>query len=308
MRYRIIVNPVAGRGASLKAVPQVKALLNRQGLPFDVVVTERPWHAAQLAQDAVAQGFDVVVAMGGDGTANEVINGLMRTAEQGPLQSALGVLCVGRGNDFAFGAGIPRDLEEGCRILAQGKKRRIDVGRVTVDDSSESRYFGNGIGIGFDTVVGFEAAKMKHLQGFLSYLVAALKTLFFLFRALKIQIDCDGKAWDQSSLMVSVMNGRRMGGGFLMAPEAESDDGLLDFCIAGVAGRMRLLFLMTRFMKGTQGKSKIITTGRTVRISITALEGTLPAHADGETLCTEGRKLDVELLKNRLDVICPSAE
>ena len=308
MKYKIIVNPIAGREAAIKAVPQVKTLLNQYGLHFDIAVTERPWHAAQLAQEAVLKGFDVVVAMGGDGTANEVINGLMQAGEKGPLKSALGVLCVGRGNDFAFGAGIPRDLKEGCRILAEGKRRRIDVGRVTVDGSSESRYFGNGIGIGFDTVVGFEAAKMKHLRGFLSYLVAALKTLFFLFRALKIQIACEGDAWDQLSLMVSIMNGRRMGGGFLMAPEAEPDDGLLDLCIVGVAGRIRLLFLMTRFMKGTQAKSKIVSTDRSVRISITALEGALPAHADGETLCTEGRKLDVELLTSRLDVVCPSAE
>ena len=291
-------------GTAMHSVPKVKELLSKYKLHYDMAFTERPWHASELAEETARSGYDAAIAMGGDGTVNEVINGLMQVRKKHDHRCALGVLCVGRGNDFAFGAGIPQDLEEGCRILAQGQKRNIDVGHVIVDGSSRGRYFGNGIGIGFDAVVGFEAAKMEHLHGFLSYLIAALKTLFLNFRAPSVQIECDDRNWTQSSLLISVMNGRRMGGGFMMAPQAEPDDGRLDLCIGGTAGRLHLLYLMTCFLKGTQNKSKLITTGRTRSITVKAIEGVLPAHADGETLCTEGRELKVELLPQQLEIIC----
>jgi YegS/Rv2252/BmrU family lipid kinase len=303
---RIIVNPVAGLGKSIQSVPGVKAMLTELGLRFDVVVTEHPGHAAELAKQAAAKGFDAVVAMGGDGTANEVINGLMEAKADGRPSCAMGVLCVGRGNDFAFGVGIPQNLKEGCRVLVEGFKRTIDIGRVTVDESAPERFFGNGIGIGFDTVVGFEAAKHKRLRGFLSYLVAALKTLFFLFQPPVVRIACDGEEWSQPALMVSVMNGQRMGGGFMMAPDGVSDDGKLNVCVAGVAGRFRLLMLMLKFMNGTQARSNLVKTARASSVSIEAQAGELPAHADGETLCEAGKKLDVELLAGQLDVITAS--
>ena len=129
-RYKIIVNPVAGRGAGDRAISQIERVLSGYGLDFDLVRTERPWHAADLAQEAVAAGYESVVAVGGDGTANEVLNGLMRAKQAGAGTCALGMLCVGRGNDFAYGVGIPLDLEVGCQALAQGQRRTIDVGRV----------------------------------------------------------------------------------------------------------------------------------------------------------------------------------
>lgn len=304
-RYKIIVNPAAGRGAAGKAVPRMERLLEKADLDFDVVETEGPWHAAELALKAVDMGDDVVVAMGGDGTANEVLNGLMQAKEAGKGSCTMGVLCVGRGNDFAYGVGIPTDLEEGCRILTQGSRRTIDVGWVVGDGVPRGRYFGNGIGIGFDAVVGFEAAKMKRLHGFLCYAVSALKTLFLYYKAPLVQIEYNGKTMIQFSLMISVMNGQRMGGGFKMAAHARPDDGQLDLCIAGVASRLRILGLMFHFMRGTQAGKKPIKTDRTARITVTALEGSLPAHADGETLCVEGHRLELELLAEQMDIICP---
>ncbi len=114
--YKIIVNPVAGRGAGERAIPQIEGVLSEYGLDFDLVRTEAPWHAANLAQEAVAAGYDGVVAVGGDGTANEVLNGLMRAKQAGAGTCPMGILCVGRGNDFAYGMGIPTDLETGCQV------------------------------------------------------------------------------------------------------------------------------------------------------------------------------------------------
>ncbi len=104
--------------------------------------------------------------------------------------------------------------------------------------------------------------------------------------------------------MTSIMNGRRMGGTFLMAPQAEVDDGLLDLCIASHASRARILALIPHFMKGTQATQPEIRTARTRHVVVTAVKGTLPAHADGETLCTAGQQLEVELLPQGIEILC----
>ena len=302
-RYKVIVNPISGRGAGEQAVPLIEQYLRGYGLNFDLVRTERPWHAAELAQQACADGYDVIVAVGGDGTANEVLNGLMLAKQAGQDGVAMGVLCVGRGNDFAFGAGVPRDLEAGCRTLAQDHRRVIDIGRVVGGLYPQGRYFGNGVGIGFDAVVGFVAQKQKRLTGFASYIVAALKTIFLYYRAPRVRIEYDEQTLTQSSLLVSIMNGRRLGGGFMMAPYAKPDDGLFDLCIARQVSRARIFALIPRVMKGTQATHPAFTTGRARRVVVTALEGVLPAHGDGETLCTDAQQLTLEVWPRQLELI-----
>lgn len=302
-RYKIIVNPIAGRGGGVRAAPQIEALLRGYGLDFDLVRTRRPWHAADLAREAVGHGYGCVVAVGGDGTSNEVLNGLMRAKQEGAGTCAMGMLCVGRGNDFAYGVGIPQDLDTACHVLAEGHRRWIDVGWVAGGLFPEGRFFGNGVGIGFDAVVGFEAVKMTWLHGFASYLVAVLKTVFLYYSAPLTSIEYDGQTITQPSLMISIMNGRRMGGGFMMAPESEPDDGLFDLCIAREVSRTRIFGLIPHFLRGTQTSQEPIRTGRASRVVVTALDGALPAHADGETLCTEGQRLEFTALPRQIEVI-----
>ena len=309
-RYKIIVNPTANRGGGERAIPTIKSLLSKNGLDYDLVCTERPWHAADLAEEAAAAGYGCVVAAGGDGTSNEVLNGLMRAKQAGAGASALGVLCIGRGNDLAYGMGIPADLEVGCQGLANGQRRLIDVGRVAGGLYPDGRYFGNGVGIGFDAVVGFQAARITWLSGFPLYLLAALKTLFLYYRAPLVTIEHDscGEKITQPSLMISVMNGRRMGGGFMMAPQGQPDDGLFDLCIARQVSRARVLGLIPHFMRGTQSTQEPIRTERARQVVVTAIEGVLPAHADGETLCVDGRRLELELLPRQIEVITAGQE
>jgi diacylglycerol kinase (ATP) len=307
-RYRLIVNPAAGGGTADRAVPSIERMLREHGVTYDLVHTERPWHAAELARQAVGDGYAVVVAVGGDGTSNEVLNGLMQAKQAEEGSAAMGVLCVGRGNDFAFGAGVPPTLAVGCRVLSEDHRRIIDIGHVGGASLPEGRYFGNGAGIGFDTVVGLEAAKLKHLRGFPGYLVAALKTIFLYYRAPLTRIEFGEQTIEQKSLMISIMNGRRLGGGFMTAPDAEIDDGLFDLCIAGQVSRLGILALIPRFMNGTQASRPSVAMGRTKRITVTAIEGVLPAHVDGETLCTEGTELTMEILPRQIEVICRPPE
>ncbi len=307
-RYKIIVNPTSGRGVGGESVPALEEGLKQGGLSFDLVRTERPWHAAELAREAAGAGYEVVVAVGGDGTANEVLNGLMLAREANPrLRPVMGVVSVGRGNDFAFGVGVERGVAAGLAALRADRRVPMDVGRVSGGLFPQGRYFGNGVGIGFDAVVGFEAVKLKRLTGFPSYIVAALRTIFLYFHAPQVRVETDSGPLELSALMVSIMNGRRMGGGFMMAPSATIDDGLFDLCIARQVSKAGIFALIPRFMNGTQGSHPAILTARTQRITVTALEGVLPAHADGETLSTEGTRLVVEIVPHPIDIITSPA-
>jgi YegS/Rv2252/BmrU family lipid kinase len=309
MKYFVIVNPISGRGNGEKSIPVIEKELNNAKLDFELRRTEGPWDAAELAQKAAKDGYDVVVACGGDGTVNEVVNGLMLAKADGADHTALGVIGVGRGNDFAFSMGVPDSLEDSCQALANNLRRTIDIGHVTGDlypkgFFPDGRYFGNGLGVGFDAVVGFEALKMKRLHGFINYVVAAIKTIFLYFNAPTVRLVMDDKEETLPSLMVSVMNGRRAGGGFMMAPEASSDDGLFDLCIAEEVSRPQMFPLITRFMAGTQAEHDAIRTDRTRKITVTALnEDVLPAHVDGETLSIEAKELTAKILPQQLDLI-----
>ncbi|NPV75242.1 MAG: diacylglycerol kinase family lipid kinase [Anaerolineae bacterium] len=306
-RYRIITNPIAGKGRALTQIPLIEEELNKYNLDYEIVLTRYPWHAAELAQEAISEGWDVVVAAGGDGTANEVLNGLMLAREYGANHTCMGLLPIGRGNDFGFSMGIPADTPSACRLLAQGKYRLIDVGHIRGGLYPNGRYFGNGVGIGFDAVVGFIAAKSR-LTGFLTYLVAALKTIALYYNAPKIELKLDDKTITDNFLMVSIMNGRRMGGGFMMAPNSEKDDGKFDLCLAYQMNRAQMLRTIPTFFNGTQYSQKNIGGENSSLVEIRAIEGYLPVHADGETICTEGDELSVKIVSRQIALICEYPE
>jgi diacylglycerol kinase (ATP) len=305
MKYYIIVNPLSGRGLGEKSVESIEKWMRAYNMDYTLVRTERPWHAADLAHKAACDRYKVVVSASGDGTLNETLNGLMRAAQQGCTQTALAVLSIGTGNDFAGGAGIPTTLEESFRVLKENRRRRIDIGRVTVKegDAVTERYFGNGIGIGFDAMVGFEAVKVRWAVGLIPYLVGVVRTITLYYNAPKVQITLDDETWEQPSLMTSIMNGRRMGGGFVMAPNSKMDDGLLDLCIASEAGRLRLFQLIPYFLKGTQEGQPEISMRRAKRIRLVASEPVLPAHADGEMLCIKAHEISAEILPGALEIV-----
>ena len=303
MKYYIIVNPISGRGYAEKVIPHIEAGLKRHGLAFDLVRTERPWHAADLAESAAKSGYDAIVTASGDGTANEAINGLMRSGLSKKAMPSFSILPVGTGNDMAYGLGIRGNLDESIAALAAGNRQRIDLGFVQGGDYPDGRYFANGVGIGFDAEGGFVAAKIRWARGTLAYLIAVIQTIFIYYKAPTVEISYNDISYTQSSLMVSIMNGQRMGGGFYMAPQSEVDDGHFDLCIAANPSRARIFGLIPYFLKGTQATQPEITTGRTDRITVTAIQGSLPAHCDGETLCEAGKALTAEIVPGAMEVL-----
>lgn len=311
MKHFVIVNPVAGRGRAAKLIPLLSQTLHEHGLTFDLTQTTHPWHASQLAYEAAQNGYDVVVTASGDGTANEALNGLMRfkmEPETGPGPRkpvpALGILAIGTGNDLAASLGIPTGLREAVSALKGGRRKTIDIGRVSGECLAESRYFGNCVGIGFDAAGTILSQKIKYARGMLAYLIAAVQTIFtYHASAPTVEINIDEQIIALKSLMVSVMNGRRIGGGFLTAPQASADDGLFDLCIAASVSQMRMFSLLPHFIKGTQASQPEIRMERGKKVTVTALQGTLPVQTDGEILCERGRKLSIEIFPTQLDVV-----
>jgi len=303
-KYMIIANPNAGHGKGARAIPEIEQELTRLDLDFDLVRTERVGHGIQLASQAALEGYDVIVAAGGDGTVNEVLNGLMEARQASENRPGLGVLCTGRGNDFAPCINIPDDLPAALQVLKEDHRRRIDIGRVSGGIFPQGRYFANNVGVGFDAIGTIEVAKLPE-WGMFSFLIAILKTIFLYYKGPTVRLDYDDQTLTTSTMMLLTMNGKRMGTGFKMAPDSKPDDGLFDLVIVRQVSRARIFSLIPHFMKGTQATQPEIQTLRAARVAITALEGSLPAQSDGEIICVEGKRLDIEMLPHQIDVVCP---
>lgn len=303
MKYYVIANPASGRGKSAKKIPLIEEILRRYALDFKLVQTNAPGNAIQLAAQAASENYDVVVAVGGDGTINEVLNGLMLARTEGNAQPALGLISIGTGNDLIFGLDQKQDIDSACKLIANGKSRKIDIGHILTDDLPEGRYFANGLGIGFDAAGGILAEKIKWPRGFLAYLIAALQNIFLYYKAPTLQIIMEEEIMEMPTLLISVMNGRRIGGGFMTAPEALVDDGLFDLCIAEEVSRLRMLTLLPRFVQGTQFGEPEVQMKRASNIKVKALHGAMPIHTDGEVICTASKEATINILPLALEII-----
>lgn len=307
--FTIILNPVADQGNAKKKIPLIKEFFSKNAANFKIILTEEIGHATSIAESSAQIPDQVIVAAGGDGTSNEVINGLMFNSCK-PESSAIhknrlqfGVLPIGRGNDFAFGAGVPSDLIESMRLLLDGTFYPMDVGLITGGDFPKGRYFGNGVGIGFDAIVGLEAAKMKHLHGAAPYIIAALKTLVMLPKAPTIEISYKDRKQILTPALISIMNGKRMGGAFFMAPDGDMSDGLLNLALTQQGTRISLLKAMMLYMKGEQSRHRGTFTDSAEKFSLKALSGSMTAHTDGETICIAGTVLKVQIIPSALQII-----
>ncbi|MDR2542934.1 MAG: YegS/Rv2252/BmrU family lipid kinase [Treponema sp.] len=314
----VILNPIAGKGKALKQYPKIKRILKDSGRDFEIILTKESGDALNMARDLPVGSDDITVAAGGDGTCNEVINGLLMRPKNENFPEAVplfGVLPIGRGNDFSSTPKIPQDVEKACSLLISSIKQSscikpIDAGFVKGGFFPQGRFFVNGIGIGFDTKVGFEAAKLKIKSG-ISYVIAALILVarFEPSPVLKISYTDNEQNNVETTLpavLVSVVNGRRMGGSFYMGPDALLDDGLLDICyVKHIPSRLGLLKIISHYTKGTQGQLDGVTFGRGTFFRLTALEGGMAAHCDGETVCYDGKELEISCVPNALRLIVP---
>ena len=277
-RARIIANPRAGSlrmPLGLNQLYQVAAALTEAGLPVEVCMTERPGHARKLAREAVRMGMEMVVAAGGDGTINEILQ------ELAGHSTALGVLPLGTVNVWARETGIPLSLPDAARVLLYGVRRRVDLGRAG------NRYFLMMAGIGFDAEVTrrVEKSLLKRMGLKLLDYVTTVGVLGATHKAVRVRLKRDGKGRDISALMLIIGNTRLYGGALTFTRHAIADDGLLDVAVVGGGGiRYRLGILRNALLRRPRGGPQVrYERVRSIRIEA---EEPLPVQVDGELMGT----------------------
>jgi YegS/Rv2252/BmrU family lipid kinase len=309
----VIYNPIAGRGRAKKHWPEVQQALIDAGIEFDVAATSAPLEAVTFAQKAPTK-YSTVIAVGGDGTIHEVVNGLLHASNEGET-IALGVVPLGNGDDFA--KMIPPQTTIGDKVfdwhvaiekITQGQTKLFDVGRISGDQlrseqNNNPQYFMNGMDIGFGAQAALNFTKVpSFLTGIAAYLAAIMKTLIdYHIPKVSIQID-DQPAFEQSTTMTAITNGRCFGSGFWVCPDAQVDDGLLDVMVTQSVGRLKILSLIPKIMKGTHVNEPILKNYRARRIVIKS-EQSLVVEADGEIPYTQTQHLEVQILDKKLRMI-----
>lgn len=298
-RYKIIVNPLAGKGHAAQVAEQVRTVFTAMDVPFDLAKTSRAGEAVQMAQQAVLEGYDVLVAVGGDGTTHEVINGMLNSGNGSGCD--LAIIPAGSGNDFAAINQIPTDIGEACRLVVQGKPRLVDIGHIEIDGNM-SRYFDNTVGIGLDGLVTIETRKLPWLRGIPLYLLALLKSVFIHLKPMRVEMEVDGVVIQHTTLMVSIANGQREGGGFLIAPQASPDDGHLDLLFTNVLPRIKVLGMIPLFLQGKHLAHEAIHIREAQHIVITS-DDPLYYHVDGELPGGAAHKFNIQVIPGRLRLI-----
>ena len=289
----LILNPFANHGRSLQAAADLQPLT--AGYDAEWKGTEHPGHATELARQAGENGCDLVVACGGDCTAHEVVNGLMQVPEK--KRPAFGIVPLGSGNDYAHILGVPEAPAEALSACLRGKPRALDVGSVR-DGKGRVEYFDNTIGIGFDAAVTIHTRRMTAIHGFMMYFVATLQTILRNFNPMDLHVETDSEAWNQPTIMLTLCNGPREGGGFLVTPEAKLDDGILNYVTVRKISRLTMLRLVPEFMKGSQARFEQVRMGTCRRMTVTRRQP-LYVHCDGEIFSgfgTDVRNLTIEIL------------
>ncbi len=292
----LIVNPVAGGGRARRSFSWLLARLSDRP-DVRLVVTEKAGQAELIAAGAAAAGHDRVVAIGGDGTIQEVVNGILAASSQ----PSLGILPLGSGNDLARSLGVPRDRDAALEAAIGPAERPVDLLHAT-NGAGQERWFGSAGGIGFDAQVATAMSTRRGWQrGQAGYLFTTLAELR-RFTNRRVTLTVDAERFERSVLFVAIANGAYYGGGMHIAPGAAVDDGQFDLCIVGDVSRLTALRQLVNLYRGTHVQHPDVTLLRGSRLLIEA-DASTGVHLDGEPFGS--LPLQVELHPARLRVAAP---
>ncbi len=301
-KVKLILNPMADMGRAWRVASDLRSIVNQYG-GADWSGTVYPTHAVELAKQAALEGYDLVVAMGGDGTVHEVINGLMLApAENRPT---LGIVPIGSGNDCAHALGIVTNDSAQAMIHAlNAPPGTMDLG-LLVDEFGRKEYFDNSLGVGFNTIVTIHSHKLPILRGVAMYMAAVIQTILFNHEPSKIKIEIDGHVTEKEIQMISICNGPREGGGFVLTPGAKPDDGVLNHIVVSKMGRATMFQMLAAVLQGTHASMSQIELGTCKKVTISS-ETPIYIHTDGEVITgfnSNVKSISVEILPNALKVV-----
>ena len=300
MTAKVILNPYSNRWNSQKRWPKAESALKAAGVKFDLAVSQKKGQIVELAEQAVREMCSPIIVAGGDGTIGDAANGMMRAAQSMNGQSPpLAILPLGSANDLVYVLGLPTDLAEAARVIAAGKTKAMDLGKLN------DRYFVNNSAAGLEPYVTLKHEKIHWIRGMARYLVAAVQ-------AIMDKPEWEGNVrWDDEEYsgkfsLISVGNGRRTGG-FFMTPHADPFDGKLTFAFGYRATRLGMFQALPRAFNEDKGSYVEMEGMREVharRISI-HLNKPSPAHTDGELLPNWIQDFDYQILPACLKIIVP---
>lgn len=292
-----ILNPAAGRGKARHIRTRLEDVLRHSSLNYSFLVTSQPGEATMLAREATAHS-SVVVAVGGDGTVNEVAAGVMNSS------AALAVLSEGSGNDFGRTVGAPTKPIHLIPLLEHHTVKKFDVGKAVVTHKNgkvDERYFFNSIGIGFDAAVAKKVSTIQWLRGVPLYLTALVQTLSG-FEPRKGSVTSPEYSLENNFLVVCAGIGQWEGGGFRLTPKAIPDDGLFHVCCAVGNSIREVLPVLPFTLTGKHIGKKHITDFVTDALTV-SIDGGFPVHGDGEIFGLDITGVEISTMPGALNVV-----
>jgi YegS/Rv2252/BmrU family lipid kinase len=288
--YKFIVNPAASRGKGNSMGKWLEKECQIRNLDFDIQYTTRPGDASEIAANST-NDFKNIIAVGGDGTLQEVINGLNN------IDINIGIIPVGTGNDFVRAMNIPIEPQKALNTLIGGHIKQIDAGKVG------ERIFHNGVGIGFDAWVVYESLKIKMLRGHAIYLYSIIKTLKN-YKAPLMELKFNDKSVTKKLFLITVGNGTSLGGGIKLTPFAKMDDGLLDLNIIQDVNKFKILQNLLKAYSGEHVNMPEVTVDKCKSIVVKSDEG-LAVHADGELISCKLTEVNIQIIPKAIKFVVP---
>lgn len=284
-----IINPIAGRGKAKTLIPLIENKMENHNIRFKMVITQRPKQATQIAEENVDE-YNILVAVGGDGTVNEVAKGIINKNK-----GILGIIPSGTGNDMSKSLGIPNDLEKALEIILKGNKTKVDIGKAN------SYNFLNIASVGFDAEVVRNNIKIKKIiKSSISYVFSVIYTLL-KFKNKEVIIEINGEVLNEKILLLAVGSGKYYGGGMKILPMAKIDDGYLHICIISNINKLLSLSLFPTIFKGNHIRhTKYVETYRAKTVNIKSKEE-ISLNIDGEVM--RSKEVNFSLEEEKLTVI-----
>ena len=289
--FKFIIN---GNAASGKLAKNLESIISKIKTHFPSADCNITKNVSELDKYLTnLEETDTVIAVGGDGTLNAVVNKVV------DKNIAVGLLPYGTGNDFAFSAKLPTDMDEALNFIKKRKVKTIDLGKITTN--KYTTYFINTMGIGFDALVAYKTNNLKFFSGNIKYYLSLI-TAIFTYKSYRLNIEIESEKINKKCFLITVGNGKRSGGAFILTPDAIIDDSIFQLCIVDDISMIKFFTAVPKTLKGLHGKFKFIKFQNAKQIKIES-DSEICLHFDGETLSKINNAL-IEILPNKIKFIC----
>lgn len=286
--YHFILNPVAGKGRTLSAIQKIKQFLNERGVAYHIHYTQYPRHATEITRELTGEGSKNIIAMGGDGTVNEVLNGIA------DFESCnMGIIPCGTGNDFAKFINLPFEPVKAMQLILESSPKYTDYIQV-----NGGKRVMNVTGMGLDVAVLERCNRMKFFKGKLQYLISLIITLLkFKWYRFRMSVD-GGEEQDKTAMIVAVCNGKYFGGGMPISPSSSIEDNYLNVIVVNKMKKSRIPMALIGMLRGKLLKYDFVENILCKRVSLKSLDGEDAVNMDGELV--RSMDFDCLLMQNQL--------